>query len=74
MIGTDNEPAVVNGEQTFDGFIESATDRELLELIARQNKTLIEQFSQVASMFGDIHQKVSEGGIAGLMKGLMGRG
>jgi hypothetical protein len=49
------------------------SDRELLEETVRNQRVLIEQFGSIVSMFGDVHEKVAEGGIGGLMKALMGR-
>lgn len=74
MLGTDMEVPVSDGQVHSHPSVESMSDRELLEESVRNQRFLMSQFGQVASMFQDIHQKVAEGGIAGLMKGLMGRG
>lgn len=73
--GTDLEaPIEVAAEEaSFDAFVSHATDRELLELCIRQQRTMIEQFSAIVTSFSEVQGAIQQGGIAGLLKGLMGR-
>lgn len=74
-VSTDLEPNVTS-EQPFAPELKAVsdmTDRELLEEVVVNQRTMIRQQAVILTTFQDIQGTVMQGGIGGLIKGMMGR-
>lgn len=75
--GTDLEVPIENtSEQPFtpkDPPVGEMTTDEMLREVVRNQRLVIAQQAAILTMFQEIQGKVMEGGIGGLIKGMMGR-